>query len=87
MPSTKIEAFLFKEENHAHLVTGYEFEDQSLRITFVPFEQPETMQGPFDAVFPEAVITSMEENAATEMASCCHRFRRLFHWGQMAIRS
>ena len=61
MPPTKIEAFLFKGENPAHLVTGYKLENQSLRITFSPFGQPETTQDRFEAVFPKAVFTTIEE--------------------------
>lgn len=61
MPPTKIESFLFNGENHAHLVTGCELNDRNLGMTFSPLDKPEALDNQFKAIFPEAVITAMDQ--------------------------
>jgi len=61
MPPTQIESFLFRGDTN-HLVIGCEFGHGNLRIKFRPLDKAKVVEAEFGAVFPQAVITALDQH-------------------------
>ena len=61
---TDVERFLFRGQNLAHWVMGFNFDGKQVRVALAPMTEGDTPVLRFQAVFTEAAILSIEEDDA-----------------------